>query len=68
MNAVSYSPLLKKEIISVCYDYLEEGNIDVLEVRYLFGLMVDKDKNPLPFEKDIEMLVDIIAEIRKKYP
>ena len=52
----------------MCYDYLEQGNCDIVEVRYLFGFMLDKEGKNLSFEYDIEMLVEIIAEVRKKYP
>ena len=68
MKALSYHKLFKEEVLAACYDYLEEGNCDVLEIRYLFGFMVDENGQPLPFEKDIEMIVDVIAEVRKKHP
>ena len=43
MKALSYHKLFKEEVLAACYDYLEEGNCDVLEIRYLFGFMVDEN-------------------------
>lgn len=68
MNALSYHKLLKEEILAMCYDYLLEGNCDILEVRFLFGFMIDENGQNLSFEQDIEMLNDIINEVRAKYP
>ena len=50
MNAVQYYKLMKEEMTKMCYDYIEEGNCDILEVRYLFGFMFDENGKGITFE------------------
>lgn len=63
-----YDKILKELLIKICFKYCSEGNVDIIEWRYMFGDISDEDGNIFSFDKDIELIMEVINEVKSKFP
>ena len=56
--------LLLKEVLQQCVSQ----NVFVVELRHIFGMLFDDDRNLIGLEKELELIQEIVNDIKKDYP
>ena len=41
-----------------------DQNIFIVELRHIFGMLFDQDRNPVPLKEEIELLKEIIEHMK----
>lgn len=63
----NHEEFFEKIFSKICKVFIKE-NVFILELRHIFGMVIDDEGNPIGVEKEIKILHRTLEKIKKDYP
>jgi hypothetical protein len=63
----NYYEFFEKILFKVCKVFIKEC-VFVLELRHIFGMVIDDDGKPLELHEEIKIFHRVLEKVKKDYP
>lgn len=67
IDLYNYEEFFEKILFKICKVYIKEM-VFVLELRHIFGMVINDDGNPIGVEKELEIFERVLKKIQRDYP
>lgn len=67
IDLYNYSEFFEKILFKICKVYIKEM-VFVLELRHIFGMVIDDDGNPIGVEEELKIFERVLKKIQRDYP
>lgn len=63
----NYAEFFEKILFKVCKVFIKQM-VSVLELRHIFGMVIDDDGKPVGTEAELEIFERVLQKVQRDYP